>query len=240
MALLAAGAGCDAVTKVVRGEARQALCLVRPPGHHALNHKALGFCLFNNIALGASLAVKQLGLDRVLIVDWDVHHGNGTQDAFYDNEQVGFLSIHRWPFYSGSGTTDETGTGPGLGTTLNMPIMFGTRPADYHKRFAAGLSEFAARIRPQLVLVSAGFDAHRLDPIGSLSLDSDDFITLTQTVQQVAAEHCQGKLVVVLEGGYNTTALAESVEHCLRTLLANEGLMKVALPLNEKPNPSPQ
>ncbi len=222
VALVAAGAVCDAVERVVRGEDRQALCLVRPPGHHALTKSAMGFCLFNNVALGARLATSELKLDRVLIIDWDVHHGNGTQDTFYDDEQTGFFSIHRWPFYPGTGRADETGSGKGLGHTRNIPVEFGTPRAKFIELFTAGLEQIAARIKPQLVILSAGFDAHRLDPVGSLGLESEDYAVLTRTVQQIAASHAGGRLVSVLEGGYHPPALAESVRIHLDELLAIE------------------
>ncbi|HEV3024110.1 MAG TPA: histone deacetylase, partial [Pirellulales bacterium] len=182
VALRAAGAVCDAVLRVVAGEDCHALCLVRPPGHHALRAGAMGFCLFNNVALGARTAIVEARLDRVLVVDWDVHHGNGTQDAFWSDEQVGVFSIHRWPFYPGTGAADETGSGAGLGTTLNLPTAMGTSRKAYLDHFRGALEHFALRIRPQLVLISAGFDSHRLDPIGSLDLETEDFATLTQTV----------------------------------------------------------
>ena len=145
-----------------------------PPGHHALADTAMGFCLLNNVAVGARLAIDELGLDRVLIVDWDVHHGNGTQAIFWEDPQVGFYSIHRYPFYPGTGAADEIGGGAGRGATRNVPIEFGTSRADYLRQFRESVEEFAARIRPQLVLISAGFDAHRDDPIGSLGLESEE------------------------------------------------------------------
>ena len=219
VALSAAGAVCDAVERVVRGEDRRALCLVRPPGHHALAASAMGFCLFNNVAIGARLATAELGLNRVLIVDWDVHHGNGTQDAFWRDEQVGFFSVHRWPFYPGTGRANETGSGPGLGATLNLPVEFGTPRAVYLDRFRAALEEFASRVRPELVVISSGFDAHREDPVGSLGLESEDFQALTATVLEVAGASAGGKVVSVLEGGYNPARLAESVEIHLAELL---------------------
>jgi acetoin utilization deacetylase AcuC-like enzyme len=222
VALLAAGAVCDAVTRVLAGQDQHALCLVRPPGHHALTDAAMGFCLFNNVAIGARAAISEAGLDRVLIVDWDVHHGNGTQATFWTDPAVGFLSIHRWPFYPGTGDRDETGSGPGLGTTLNLPIEYGTRPAEFLRQFTAAVETFADRMRPQLVLISAGFDAHRDDPIGSLDLETEDFAELTKVVLQVANVHASGRVVSVLEGGYNTSALAGSVELHLRELLAAE------------------
>jgi acetoin utilization deacetylase AcuC-like enzyme len=219
-ALLAAGAVRDAVSRVVGGEDKTALCLVRPPGHHARPASAMGFCLFNNVAIGARMAVDELQLDRVLVVDWDVHHGNGTQESFWRDEQIGFLSIHRWPFYPGTGDSDETGSGPGLGATLNLPVSFGTSQADYLARFTDELDRFADRIKPQLVLISAGFDSHRTDPIGSLGLEVEDFVTLTQAIQSVANQHAGGRIVSVLEGGYNPPVLAECVGVHLTELLS--------------------
>ena len=219
VALLAAGAVCDAVERVVRGEDSRAFCLVRPPGHHALPQQVMGFCLFNNIALAARVATRELGLDRVLIVDWDVHHGNGTQAAFWEDERVGLLSIHRFPFYPGSGDANETGAGRGLGTTLNLPIAWGTSRHDYLQKFEQELARFAQKIRPQLILISAGFDAHRDDPIGSLGLETDDFRKLTRIGLEVAAEHADGSVVSVLEGGYDPGALTDCVDVHLDELL---------------------
>ncbi len=218
-ALLAAGAACDAVDRVMKGEDKSALCLGRPPGHHALKNAPMGFCLFNQIAIAARTAVAEHQLDRVLIIDWDVHHGNGTQDEFYEDPQIGFYSIHRYPFYPGTGAADETGRGRGLGTTVNVPVAFGTPRSKYFELFQAGLDALAARVKPQLVLVSAGFDAHKEDPIGSLGLETDDYIELTKRVVAVADEYAGGKMVCVLEGGYNVDRLADSVAVHLRTLL---------------------
>lgn len=212
VALLAAGAAVDAVGRVLSGTADQALCLVRPPGHHAVKSQAMGFCLVNNIAVAARTAIDQHGLDRVLIVDWDVHHGNGTQDLFYDDPRVAFFSSHRWPFYPGTGGADETGTGDGLGATLNLPMKMGVSRDRFTAEFARELGDFADRWKPQLVLVSAGFDAHRLDPVGSLGLESEDFDSLTAAVLDVAAAHAEGRVVSVLEGGYNPPVLAECLE----------------------------
>ena len=209
---LAAGAACDAVRRVVRGEDRNALCLVRPPGHHAVADRAMGFCLFGNVAVAAKLATNQLELDRVLVVDWDVHHGNGTQEMFYDDPRVGFFSAHRWPFYPGTGAADETGSGDGRGATKNLPFDFGTPRRDYLSQFSDELARFAARIKPQLVLISAGFDAHAADPIGSLGLETEDFAELTRAVRVVADDYAEGRIVSVLEGGYNPPVLAECVE----------------------------
>lgn len=225
VALHAAGACAAAVDAVLTGPDRTALCLVRPPGHHATPARSMGFCLFNNVALAAQRARQAHGLDRILIVDWDVHHGNGTQDLFYADPEVLFLSIHRfgWGFYPGSGDADETGRGPGLGYTVNVPIPQGTPRREYHDQFARALEQAADKIRPELVLVSAGFDAHHSDPIGSLGLEVEDFATLTRKVLEVARTHAGGRLVSCLEGGYNLDALAASVEAHLGELLAAQG-----------------
>ena len=179
----------------------------------------MGFCLFNNVALGARAALDELGLERVLIVDWDVHHGNGTQEMFWDDGRVGFLSIHRWPFYPGTGAAEETGSGRALGWIANVPVPFGTSRRDYHAQFDRALEYLAAKVRPQLVLISAGFDAHREDPIGSLGLEVEDFARLTRSVLQTAESHADGKTVSVLEGGYHPQRLAESVGVHLAELL---------------------
>lgn len=222
VALLAAGAACDAVRTVMQGEHRRAVCLVRPPGHHALPAGAMGFCLLNNIAVAAKTAIEQLDLERVLIVDWDVHHGNGTQDIFWDDPQVGFLSIHRWPFYPGTGRSDETGTGDALGTTLNVPVEYGTSRTAYLDKFQSALEQMARKMRPQLVLLSAGFDAHLQDPIGSLGLETEDFEELTAQVLDVADEYAEGRIVSLLEGGYNPRVLAACVEAHLSELLQRD------------------
>jgi acetoin utilization deacetylase AcuC-like enzyme len=216
----AAGSVVDAVERIVIGVQSQALCLVRPPGHHALQDAPMGFCLLSNVAIAAKTAVQRLGLSRVLIVDWDVHHGNGTQDAVYADEHITFFSAHRFPFYPGTGRKSETGRGAGLGTVFNLPLRFGTTRADIISAFEAELTKAADQCRPELVLVSAGFDAHAEDPIGSLGLDTDDFAVFTRLVQQVADTHASSRLVSCLEGGYNVERLADCVELHLETLLA--------------------
>ena len=221
-ARLAAGAASDAVKRVVAGEDKQALCLVRPPGHHALADAPMGFCLFNNVAVAARTATGELGLNRVLVVDWDVHHGNGTQASFWSDPQVGFLSIHRWPFYPGTGRADETGTGDALGTKLNLPVELGLSREAYLDHFRRGVEHLAKKIKPELVLISAGFDAHADDPVGSLGLQTEDFGPLTDIVLDVADAYASGKVVSVLEGGYNTGILAGCVELHLQTLLARQ------------------
>jgi acetoin utilization deacetylase AcuC-like enzyme len=220
--LAAAGACVAAVDAVLGGADRTALCLVRPPGHHATPTRSMGFCLFNNVAVAAGHARAKHGVNRVLIVDWDVHHGNGTQDIFDNDPSVHFLSIHRYGngFYPGTGAADETGTGPGLGTKVNVPIRFGTPTTKYHDAFTRAIERSADRAKPELVLVSAGFDAHRLDPIGGLGLEAEDFTMLTKRVLDVAHAHARGRLVCCLEGGYHWQATAESVQAHLNTLLA--------------------
>lgn len=222
VARLAAGSAVDAVRRVLNGEDRQALCLIRPPGHHATASKAMGFCLLNNVSIAAKSAIAASSVNRILIVDWDVHHGNGTQDIFYDDSQVTFFSVHRHPFWPGSGLKTETGTGDGLGHTVNVPLPYETSRKEYSAAVRSQLETLADRIRPELILISAGFDAHHLDPIGALSLETEDFQTLTEMVQQIAATHCDGRIVSLLEGGYNTQKLADCVEVHLTTLLDNQ------------------
>jgi acetoin utilization deacetylase AcuC-like enzyme len=179
----------------------------------------MGFCLFNHIAVAACVALEEHGLERVLIVDWDVHHGNGTQDTFYADGRVGYFSIHRWPFYPGTGAAEETGVGDGLGTTRNVPVPVGIRREKYLDLFRRELEDFAARIRPQLVLISAGFDAHREDPLGAFALETEDFAHLTKIVLNLAETYAERRVVSILEGGYNPPVLAECVETHLRSLL---------------------
>ncbi|MDG3006983.1 histone deacetylase family protein [Paludisphaera mucosa] len=217
-ARLAAGAAIEAVADVMGGKHRRAMGLVRPPGHHALPGGAMGFCLFSNVAVAAREAVARHAANRILIVDFDVHHGNGTQEAFYESAEVAFLSIHRHPFYPGTGLERETGEGPGLGLTKNIPLPFGTPPGEFRAAFRAGLHKLADKHRPELVIVSAGFDAMAEDPVGGLGLDFEDFDALTRDVVDVAETHAQGRVVSVLEGGYNPSLLAGCVATHLMAL----------------------
>lgn len=222
VALEAAGAVVAAVDAVLEGSDQRALCLVRPPGHHARPAHPMGFCLFNNVAVAAQHALDRHALERILVVDWDVHHGNGVQEIFYERSDVFYFSIHRWPFYPGTGPADETGAADGLGYTLNVPVTLGTSRAEYHERFRAALQRAAEKCRPQLVLLCAGFDAHAHDPIGSLGLETEDFDPLTRELVAVADAYADGRLVSALEGGYDLEALAGSVETHMEVLLDAE------------------
>ncbi len=211
-ALLAAGGVMSAIDAVLAGKAEDGVCLVRPPGHHATTAHGMGFCLFNNIAIGARHLQRKHGIERVLIVDWDVHHGNGTQDAFYDDPGVLFFSTHRFPFYPGTGRESETGNGKGKGFTINRPVGYDISREDFIKAFQAVIEGPATEFKPGFVLISAGFDAYVNDPIGALCLEVEDYRTLTQIVKKLALKHCGGRAVSTLEGGYSLRALPLCVE----------------------------
>lgn len=231
-AYLAAGAALDAVTAVAAGPARRAFALVRPPGHHAEASQAMGFCLFNNVAIAAAHARAALGCERVLIADWDVHHGNGTERAFYDRRDVLVFDTHRFPYYPGTGALEEVGRGEGEGFTVNVPLPAGLGDGDLAAAFREVLIPIADAFRPDLVLVSAGFDAHQADPIGDQGLTEDGFAALTGIVRGIAERHASGRLVLVLEGGYDLPALARSVRACVEVL--------AGAPPPEPPPPSPR
>jgi acetoin utilization deacetylase AcuC-like enzyme len=211
VAVMAAGAVCDAVKQVWLGRQRLAFCLLRPPGHHALADRAMGFCLFNNVAVAARVATEELDCKRVMIVDWDVHHGNGTQAIFYDVADVAFFSMHRQNFYPYTGEASETGSGAGQGFTRNMPIQFGTPRQEQLARFESELNQFSQHCQPELILISAGFDGHKDDPVGSLDLETDDYATMTRIVQKIANRFAKGRIVSALEGGYNPPQVAACV-----------------------------
>lgn len=217
-ALLSAGAAIKAVDLVLSGEAPSAFSCARPPGHHATREKAMGFCLFNNVAIAARHAQQAHGLERVLIVDWDVHHGNGTQDIFYEDPSVLFFSIHQSPLYPGSGRAGEEGRGAGKGFTINCPIPPGSGMDSYRTAWDELLLPAARRFRPDLLIVSAGFDAHKDDPLADIELVDDDFAELTRRAMDLADELCGGRLVSVMEGGYNVDALCRCVQGHLETL----------------------
>jgi len=221
-AIKAAGAPLTAIDAIMRGDAHNAYCLVRPPGHHALPNEAMGFCFFNNVAIAARYAIDKYGLERVMIIDYDVHHGNGTQDAFYNDARVLYFSIHQAPFYPGTGASDERGEGAGLGTTINVPLPEHTGFETYEPVFRQVMAPAADRFDPQLILVSAGFDAHWKDPVGGMSLSTAGFAQLTKIIIDLANLLCKGRLVMVQEGGYNLDALAMCVCTCVNFLLGDD------------------
>ncbi|MBX7081966.1 MAG: histone deacetylase [Nannocystaceae bacterium] len=216
-AVLAAGAAAQAVDEVCTGKARNAFALVRPPGHHAVAARPMGFCLFNNVAVAAAHAREVHGKSRVLIVDWDVHHGNGTESIFYETDAVLFCSLHQFPLYPGTGDAAAAGTGAGLGYTVNVPLQAGAQDGDYAKVFDELLLPIATQYEPELVLVSAGFDAHRNDPLGGMELTEDGFATLCGKLLQFASAREIG-MVMTLEGGYDLAGLAKSVHACIDVL----------------------
>lgn len=221
IALYAVGAALSAVDAVMTGAASNAFCAVRPPGHHAEYAESMGFCLFNNVAIAARHAMKQHGCKRVFIFDWDVHHGNGTQHSFEEDPSVFFCSIHGHPdtLYPGMGYASEVGKGAGEDTTLNIPMQPGSGDAHYRKAVEDFVLPAIEGFNPDLILVSAGFDAHAHDPVGNQRLQTDSFGWLTQSVCDAAKNCCGGKVVSLLEGGYNLDALTDSVELHLRTLI---------------------
>jgi len=208
----AAGAPCQAIDLIMKGEVNNAFVPVRPPGHHATEERAMGFCLFNNVAVAARYAQQHYReIERVAIIDWDVHHGNGTQGIFYDDPSVYFFSSHQYPWYPGTGTRGEKGTGRGLGYTLNLPLRAATPAVEQKRGFEAALEDMAASFSPDLIIISAGFDSHVHDPLGQLLLQDRDFVEMTRAVKQWAASSCHGRLVSCLEGGYNLATLGETV-----------------------------
>ncbi len=217
-ALRAAGGGIEAVEAVLRGRAASAFALVRPPGHHAERDRAMGFCLFNNIAVAAAHLLSAAGLQRVLIVDWDVHHGNGTMHAFYGSADVLYLSLHQYPHYPGTGRIEEAGRGAGEGYSVNVPLPGGQGDADYLYVFRRLFEPLARQFRPEMILVSAGFDPHRNDPLASMAVSGWGFAAMTRTLGSLAGELCGGRLALFLEGGYALSALTEGVDRVLRAL----------------------
>jgi len=207
----AVGSVLNAVEAVMNGKLKRAFCAVRPPGHHARPAQGMGFCVFNNIAIAARQAQKKHGADKVVIVDWDVHHGNGTQDIFYEDGSVLFASTHQSPLYPFTGHAEETGSGQGKGSTFNFPFPAGTGMKEIGPLFQDRLQSEIARFKPDLILISAGFDSRIDDPLGRFKLTDDDFAQLTRLLIQAADEHCQGRLISVLEGGYNLGGLASAV-----------------------------
>ena len=206
-ALLAAGGGLAAVDAVMDGRVERAFCAVRPPGHHAERDRAMGFCLFNNVAIAAECARKRHGIERVLIVDWDVHHGNGTEHTFYDSPDVSYFSIHQFPHYPGSGAAGDDGTGEGEGFTVNIPLPAGAGDKEYIAAFNDRFLPAAREFRPEFILISAGFDAHRSDPLSAMQVTEDGYRRMTRMLCELADETAAGRVVSFLEGGYDLTAM---------------------------------
>jgi acetoin utilization deacetylase AcuC-like enzyme len=211
-ALRGAGAACRAVDALIEGAASNAFVPVRPPGHHATPDRAMGFCLFNNVGVAARYAQsRHKEIERVAIIDWDVHHGNGTQGIFYEDQSVFYFSMHQYPWYPGTGTRSETGHGRGRGYTLNLPLRAMTPTGEQRRSFDTAISEIASQFTPDLIIISAGFDAHKEDPLGQLLLTDEDFVQMTKVLKQWAAEACGGRIVSCMEGGYNLETLGETV-----------------------------
>jgi acetoin utilization deacetylase AcuC-like enzyme len=209
-ALLAAGGVLTAVQAVADGDANNAFAIVRPPGHHALPNRAMGFCFFNNLAIAANWLIKVRGLKRVMVVDWDVHHGNGTQEMFYESPELLYTSIHQFPHYPGTGSTHEIGYGPGIGYTVNIPMPAEFGDAEYLRVFDRLIMPMGRHFKPEFILVSAGFDCHFRDPLAQMRVSEVGFAAMAQRVNRLAAECCGGKVVAALEGGYDLDAIAES------------------------------
>ncbi len=224
IARLAAGGVMRAVDAVLHGETDNGLAMVRPPGHHATPEWGMGFCLLNNIAIAARYAQRAFAIERVLIVDFDVHHGNGTQDTFYADPSVMYISTHQYPFYPGTGAKEETGIGSGLGTTLNLPLPPGVGDNDYTKIFAEIVTPAARRFAPELILVSAGFDAHWRDPLAQIRLSLTGYAHLTQALVELAATLCNGHIVFALEGGYDTDVLGNGALNLCWALLGKDAI----------------
>ena len=211
VARLAAGAATVAVDQVFNDDTANAIALVRPPGHHATSNRAMGFCLFNNVAIAARYAQVHYGADRVLIIDWDVHHGNGTQEIFYRDPSVFYFSTHQYPYYPGTGSAGERGLEKGEGTTLNIPLAAGTSASAHREAFAEALKAIERAFPPDLIIISAGFDSRRGDPLGGLMLEDSDFDEMTRQVLDMADRDGSGRVISVLEGGYNLDTLGETV-----------------------------
>lgn len=218
-AIRAAGAMIKSIDLVMKNDLEAAFPLVRPPGHHAEIDRAMGFCLFNNIAVGAAYLINNYDVNRILIVDWDLHHGNGTQHMFYDTDKVFYISTHQFPYYPGTGAANEIGIGEGEGFTLNIPMNPGMGDQEYIKIFFELLKPVIDQYKPQIILVSAGFDTHIADPLGGMAVTTKGFQNMTKLLNELADEHCGGKIIYILEGGYNLEGLWHSVHAVIQELL---------------------
>jgi len=234
-ALFATGGLLELIKAVIEGKLRNGFALVRPPGHHAERDRAMGFCLFNNVAIGAKYAIQNFSCQRILIVDWDVHHGNGTQKSFYEDPTVLYFSTHRYGFfYPGTGAATEVGKGKGEGFNVNVPLSTGVGDAEYERIFRKILKPIALEYEPQLILVSAGFDTYYDDPLGGMRVTEKGFSRMTQILMEIAEETAQGKLVIVLEGGYDVAGESRSVKAVLKELIRVAPLEKEDPPEREE------
>jgi acetoin utilization deacetylase AcuC-like enzyme len=231
VALLAVGGVLAGIDTVMSGKVKNAFCAVRPPGHHAESSRAMGFCLFNNVAVGARYAQEKHGLKRVAIVDWDVHHGNGTQEIFYEDPSVLYISTHQYPFYPGTGSAGDRGAGKGEGFTLNIPLRAGTDGEEYVKLFKEKVLPAVKDFKPNFLFISAGFDAHKDDPLAGLLLDESAYAEITRMLTTVAKKHCASRIVSVLEGGYDLNALPRCVETHLEVFNAIRMIQDVGRPV---------
>ena len=218
-ALYSAGAGLEALDKILDGTIDNAFCAVRPPGHHAEKNRAMGFCLFNNVGVVARYAQKVKQLGNVFIFDWDVHHGNGTQHSFYKDSSIFYSSTHQYPFYPGTGGSDETGTGDGLGSNLNLPMRAYSEDSDYLNAIENKLVPTIQKYNPDLIIISAGFDAHKNDPLAQVELSTECFEEMTKKLLEVAKDVCGGRILSILEGGYDYSALGDSVQLHIETMV---------------------
>ena len=205
--LRAAGAGIDAINSIIDGKSKNAFCIVRPPGHHACINKSMGFCVFNNVAIAAYYLIDQYDYSNIAIVDFDVHHGNGTQDIFYNNKNVTYYSTHQYPLYPGTGDVDEVG----CGNIFNIPLVSGTSSVSYQKIFQEKIIEQLEIQQPDFLIISAGFDAHKDDPLANINLSNEDFVILTKKLKIIADKYCNGKILSMLEGGYDISALENAM-----------------------------
>jgi acetoin utilization deacetylase AcuC-like enzyme len=223
VALLAVGGFLNLLDSIAAKESANGFALVRPPGHHALRDRAMGFCLFNTMAIGAEYLKRHHGAKRIMIVDWDVHHGNGTQDAFYDDPSVLFLSTHQFPFYPGTGAINEVGTGPGEGYTINVPLPAGCADREYLQIFQDVVVAATEKFRPEWILVSAGFDPHERDPLGGMGVTEQGFGAMARSLIALARKFAQGRIAFLLEGGYDLAALKNSAAAVLAELQTDAG-----------------
>jgi acetoin utilization deacetylase AcuC-like enzyme len=231
VALLAVGGFLNLLDSIAAGESANGIALVRPPGHHALRNRAMGFCLFNTMAIGAEYLKRSHGAQKIMIVDWDVHHGNGTQDAFYNDPSVLFVSTHQFPFYPGSGAVTEIGAGAGTGYTINVPLPAGCADREYLQVFQDIIVPAAEKFRPEWILVSAGFDPHRRDPLGGMEVTEQGFGAMARTLLTQARKFAGGRIAFLLEGGYDLAGLRNSVAAVLAELQARESGVAEPLPL---------